>query len=640
MKKWIKKVATTGGSLAAVGVVLVIAVAVNIIVGGMNLRVDLTEDKLYSLSDGTRKVLGGLENPVVMKVFFNRSNQEVPVQLKDYMRRVEDLLREYAMAAGGKLTIEDFDPKPDSDAEEWAQRYGLSGQQLGMMGPTLFMGVVAVQGDAEAVLPMLDPRAEDRLEYDLTRLITRVAQPAKPVVGVLSPLRLLGAPASPYPMPGPAPAAGWFALTDLRKDYQVREVAPDAEAIDADVDALIVVHPKALPARTLYAIDQFVLRGGHLLAFMDPMSLADMESQSAPNMGFQRPDTSSTLDVLLKTWGVTYDPGQVAVDLEGMSRLRGAENRIEESPVWLSLRSAHVNRDDVLTAQIESLMLPYAGVLKVTPPDGVSAVRLIETSTTASTADAMTAQFGGDAIRRGFKSGMERLPLAVRLHGRFKTAFPDGQPKAADAAKDGEAAEKPAGPEPAPAGLREAKTDSVVVLVADVDMLADRFCVQEVNFLGFRGYQPINDNLALFANMVDQIAGSTALVAVRARGRTERPFEVVQNLQRKAQEQYMQEEMALQAKLETAQQRLNELSRKESGQQRLILSGAQQEEVRRFRAEVTRTREQLKQVRRRLREDIERLGMKLKLVNILLMPILVAGFGIGFGVYRKQRTRS
>jgi len=632
-----------GTGIAGLLIVVLIAVAANVILGNLHLRKDLTEEKLYTLSDGTRNILKGLEQPVTLKLFFNKSDPKIPVGIKNFAQRVEDLLAEYEIRSEGKVLIETYDPKPDSDAEDWAQRYGISGQQMGMMGPTLYLGIVAVMGDSEAEIPLLDPRAEDLLEYNVTRMITRVAYPKKPVIGVISSLPVLGIQSPPYAMPGqprPESKPAWAAFTELRQDYDVREIDATAGAIPANIDALVLLHPKELSDDALFTIDQFVLGGGRLMVFLDPMCVAEMEMQGPSSMGM--PTASSDLGKLLDAWGVTYDRSKVVADLEAMSRLRvGEGNQIQESPVWLSLRRNHINEEDIVTSQLESIMMPYAGSFKVSESGERKVTTLMSSSESADLVDAMTAQYSMDGVRRAFTSGLESLNLAIRLHGKLKTAFPDGKPKPPDAAGDTEAegateAEKTS-EEPAGTHLLESADQSTVILVADVDMIYDHFCVREMNFMGYGMNRPINDNLAFFLNTIEQIAGSTDLIGIRARGKSERPFDVVLQLEQQAQQKYMSQENQLQETLQDAQRKLDELQREKDSSQQYILSPAQKKAIDSFQEQVLKTKTDLKLVRRKLREDIEKLGFKLKAINILLMPALVALSGVLYWVYRRRK---
>src|ERR1035437_3846780 len=308
------------GSLVGLLALLAILIAANIILSRVRVRVDLTGEKLYTLSEGTRAVLKSLDGPVTLKFFFSGSAAEVPMPLKNFARQVEDLLKEYELASGNKIVVETYNPKPDSDAEEWAQRYGITGERMGITDAALYLGLVAVKGDTHSVLPFLDPRNEEMLEYNITRMIARVANPKKPVIGILSSLPVMGVRSFPYAMPGQPPPKNqppWVAFQDLNKDYDVRQLPVEADAIDPAIDVLIVVHPKAISEKTQHAIDQFVLRGGRLLAFIDPLCLADAMNQEAA-MGMARP--MSDLGRLTAAWGITYEPDKVVADLSASTR--------------------------------------------------------------------------------------------------------------------------------------------------------------------------------------------------------------------------------------------------------------------------------------------------------------------------------
>ncbi len=631
------------GSLTGLLALLAVLVAVNLLLGQVRLRLDLTEDRLYTLSDGTRAVLRGLDGPVTLKLFFSSSVREVPEPLKLFARQVEDLLREYALASRGKVVVETYDPKPDSDAEEWAERYGLASERLDPLDPPLYLGLVAAKGDALAALPFLDPRNEQMLEYHVSQLIARVANPRKPVLGVLSSLPVMGVRSFPYAMPGqprPKNQPPWVAFQDLAKDYDVRQLPAETESIEADVDVLVLVHPKSLSRRTLYAIDQFVLRGGRLLAFVDPMCLADAMNQDNPmGMGMTRP--ASDLGPLTEAWGLTFDSGKAVADLDASTRIRRGDNQVEDNPVFLTLRPENLDGRDLATSALKSLSLPGAGAFVGSGAPGLTVGTLVVSSDQSELVDAMMAQMGTDAIRRSFKAGLKRLPLAVRIQGEFPTAFPDGQPKAevdpdkgpaADADKD-----KPA-ETAAPTGLTRSVRPGLVVLVGDVDLLFDAFAVQELPLFGQRVYQPMNDNLALFANLLEQLGGNADLASIRARGRFDRPFERVLTLQREAQQRWLIQEQALERQLETTRERINSLQAQKDKTQRYILSAEQQEEIARFRQENARTQQELKQVRKNLREGIERLGAGVKAVNILAMPALVCLAGLGFAWHRRRRN--
>jgi len=622
------------GSVAGLLVLLAILVAVNVIFSGIRVRKDLTQDKLYTLSEGSRQVVAKLDQPVTLKFFFTSSAADVPGPIKTYANQVQDLLREYVQASNGRLVLETYDPQPDSDSEDWAQRYGLEGQAISQGGTTLYIGLVAVSGDTQAAIPLLDPRNEELLEYSITRLIHRVGTPQKPILGVMSSLPVMGTPAQPFMMPGqPRPEAvpAWAPFRDLSEDYTIRSVPTTVDAIEPDVDTLVVVHPKDLSDKTLFAIDQFVLRGGRLLAFVDPLCAADRGSPEAGQFGqFQR---SSTLGKLFDAWGVKFDATKVVSDIKASTALRGKNNTVEYSPLYLSLRKANANKDDVITAPIENLLMVMPGAFTGDGVKGIKVTPLITTSDEASQIEAMMAQFDPNSARRGAKDSRQKLNLAVRLQGTFKTAFPGGRPQDS-AAESNSVPPTASGP-----ALAQSKTTGNVILVGDVDMLNNDFCVQSLNFFGYSALQPINDNINLFANMVEQFAGSADLIGIRCRGRAVRPFTRVIALESEAQARWTEEEQALEQKLQASQQRFDELQRQKDEKQRFVLSPEQSREIDKFRQQVLDYRQQLKQVRRNLREGIEALGMKLKAINILLMPAIVSLAGVGFAMWRRSRTR-
>jgi ABC-type uncharacterized transport system involved in gliding motility auxiliary subunit len=615
-----------GTGLLAFAIALCIAVAVNVLLRNVNLRADLTEDKLYRLSAGTREILADLEEPVSLMFFFSRLS-EVPPQVNLWARRVEDLLEEYERNAPDRIRFATFDPRPDSEIEEMAMKYGLMGQPVG--AGRLYLGLVVSMGDRHEVIPVVEPSQENLLEYNITRMIARVAMPEPPTIGVLSSLPVLGDRMPPMPMPNaPQPAQPWFAFRELRRDYQVREIETPARHIDESVRVLLIVHPKNLDRQTLFAIDQYVLRGGSVILFVDPFSRAEAETQPAPrHMQFQ--PKSSNLDPLLQAWGVRYDPGKVVADIEAATRLQRGPGEIEESLIWLTLRQKRIHRDDIVTAGIGSIMMPFAGALRIQESAKVEAVTLIESSESSALLDAMTAQMGGESVRRQFVSGQTPLPLAVRLHGRFDSAFPAGRP---DPEKEGE----PTAPEEE--GLKESDKPATLLIVADVDMLYDESLLER-NMFG--SYSPTmrNQNLFFLANMVEQLAGGPSLTDVRTRGQTDRPFTRVLEIEKEAAAQYMEEETLLQKEWEAAQKRLREIEAGRGEDQRLILSRRQQEEIERFRKQVAEAQRQLRLVRRKRTQDIERLGLWVKTVNIAVMPLAVILGGIGFWLVRRRRMR-
>ena len=621
--------ATAG--LAGVFVFLGILVAINLLLSQVRVRKDVTKDRLYTLSQGTRDLLGQLPREVTLKFYYSKSTDGLPMPLKQYAQRILDLLREYEQAAGGKLALEVLDPQPDSDEEEWAQRFGLQPQPLGGLGGAEFyLGLTASAGAQEAVIPLFSPSQEPQLEYLLTRLLGEVTRTSKPRIGVLSSLPVMGMGANPMsfgmPQRGPPP---WTLINELRTQYEVVQIDPNDPQLPEDLSSLLVIHPKNFADPTLYAIDQFVLKGGRLIAFIDPLSLAEQEVQ--PNqMGMMMGGNNSDLNKLTSAWGLTYDGGRVVADLRAATRVRTGDGRAERNVGWLSLRREQMSDSELATASLEFLMLPFAGAFSGQAAPGLTLTPLLQASAGAGYTDALTMSMPAGGRPPTIAAATNQPYIAVRLSGTFKTAFPDGAPR--------DPSEHAPNPPPAAPGLKESKQPGTVVLVGDVDMIYDRFAVERTPFFGREMVQMANDNLSFVLNLVEQLSGNPALVSLRSRGSYERPFTRVIALEEKAQQQWQEQEQKLQEKLEAAQQRINELQAGKDSTQKFVLSAEQQREIDQFRQDMFETRKQLKEVRKSLRGDIEALGGKLKWINIGLMPALVALFGLGYGLRRRARA--
>lgn len=609
---------TTGIRLAVFAAVVVIVLALNAIVRPAVCRVDLTEDRLYTLSDGTRAILASLKQPVTLKLYFSESDPQIPVGLKNFARQVEELLQEYAQAGEGKILLEKYDPEPDSDAEDWARRYGVAGQSLGPVGPMLYLGLVAVSGSRESVIPLIDPQQEELLEYHIDRLITGVIEKTKPVIGVISSLPVLPPPVkNPYARE----EQGWVAFQDLKEQFTLEPVDPSATEIPKHVETLIVVQPTELADSVVRAIDQFVMRGGRLMAFMDPLCFADMNEASAMN-----PAAGGTaLQPLLEAWGVTYDPQEVVADFDAATTVQSGGGRVESNPTWITLNNSSLNATNLITARMESMLFPAAGSFTVKPDEKHSVAALASTSPRSLAVPVMMARMGdAPALRSQYKkeAGKAR-DVIVQLRGNFRSAFPQA------ASTNGTDT----------AWMNESAGETVITLVGDVDLLADAFAVRAFNFFGQTGYQPINDNITFLLNTAETLTGNRNLMDVRTRARMERPFTVVQDLLRQAQDRFLQKEQDLQQQLTLTEERLRELESRKDEAQQFILSPQQKQEIESFRKQEYETRKQLKLVRRNLRRDIESLGVHVKFINIALMPLAVGAAGIGFWQYRRRKMK-
>ena len=635
-----KKFETLLYSAVGVVVMFVVIVAVNLIVGSARTRLDLTADKLYTLSPGTKSILQKLDTPVEVRFYFSQSESRVPSDIRTYASQVEDLLEEFREVSNGKVQIRRIDPKPDTDAEESAQADGIEPQPTGPLSPeNYYFGLVVSLDPQKAALPFLQPSRERLLEYDLARALGSVVSTNKPVVGVMTSLPMFGTPANPMMMRMGQQGQGqrpWVFISELKRDYEVRQVQMDTDKIDDAIQILVVAHPKEITDKAQFALDQFVLRGGKLLALLDAMCIIDKPQQPNNPLAGMMPGGGSSLDKLLKAWGVAFDSTKVVGDLSTTRELAFQENqRPQPMPTWLFLNPDGINREDVVTSQLDNLLLPSAGTFSGTPATGLQQTVLLHTSKKSQLVDGMTAQFSGQKIMDDFKASGTEYALAIRLKGKFKTAFPEGKPAApAPDAAD----EKKDAPKPADTSLKESKTDGVVILMGDVDFIYDNFCVQVDRMFGVA--RPINGNLGLVQNMVEQLSGDVNLVGTRSRGALRRPFTVVQRMQAEAEEQFRDKIRQMNEDLQKTQAQLSELQTKKEPGQKLILSPEQQAKIQEFQAKKRKTERDLRDLRKNLRQEIDSLENRLKWVNIAAVPLLVAAAGIALALIRKQRTKA
>jgi ABC-type uncharacterized transport system involved in gliding motility auxiliary subunit len=629
MKK--KGIQTTLFSAAGVAAIFAALVAFNWIAGRVKTRIDLTSERAYTLSEGTRKILSKLDTPVLIRFYCTRGDSRMPVFLKNHAQNVEDLLGEYRQRSKGLVEIQKLDPEPDSDAEDSAKLDGVEARMT-EVGEPFYLGLSVTMLDQKETVPFLDPQSGRLLEYEISRAISRVMTSEKPTLGILSALPVAGQQNDPMMMmrgrQGGAPA--WYLYTELKRTFNVKQIETNAASIPEDVKVLLAIHPKGLSDATQYALDQFVLRGGKLIAFLDP--LAALDPQGGGMMGGG--PTSSTLEKLLKAWGITFDTTKVVADMNYTARLQ--QGRM---PAVLQLNEQAVNKDDVLTAGNDNLFFGFAGAFAGSPVEGLKQTVLVHSSQNSQLIDPMQAQMGGEQIVKDFVPSGVQYNLAIRLTGKFKTAFPDGKPKAADEAKPGE--EKPAGNPAEAAGLKEAASEGAVVLVGDTDLLQDQLAVEVAMnpFGGQRIVIPRNSNIAFAQGAVEQMAGDSNLIAVRSRAARERPFTVVAALQAKAEENFRSKIKELEAGLAESQRKLNELQRTKAGEggQKFILSPEQQQEIANFRRKEAEAKVELKQVRKKLRADIDSLENRIKWLNIAGMPAAVIAAGVILALRRRAR---
>lgn len=589
---------------SAIGLValFLILVALNFLLSQAPARVDLTEGNLYTLSPATKQILGGLESPVRLKLYMSQG-EAVPVQLRSFARRVEDMVDEFKQEAGARLIVEKLDPKPDSEVEDAAQLDGIEPQQLAT-GESFYLGVAVTQLDRKQTLSAIVPHRERQLEYDLLRAIARVASSERPKIGLMAGLPVLGEKFNPFTRQSSDP---WVLANELKRDYEVKQVPLTAKEIDKDITVLLLIHPRDLTQETEQAIDQFVMRGGKLIAFVDPHAYFDPASQMP---GMPPHPTSSTLPTLFKAWGVSFAADKVISDV-----VFGSGGGQRYTPTVLSLNRTAFNRDDVVMGTIETLLYAFGGAFEVKPAEGLTVTPLVVSSPNSMLIPATDAQKTGDDATKSFQPSGKSLPLALRLSGKFRSAFPN-------------------------APLKETAQDNSVVLVADVDLLADGAAVDIQEIFGRRIVVPSNGNLAFALGLVEQLSAGVDLTSLRSRAAAFRPLTVVRELEAEAQKAYFGKIQALEAELQKTNEKLQELQKAQgpAGKGGQILSPEQQAELERFKKTVAETRLALKEVRKNLRQDAEALVFWTKVANIALVPLLVALAGLVVAAVRRRRV--
>lgn len=607
----------TGGTLSLLAILFVAVVLLSNQL--LRTRLDLTEQSLYTLSDGSRNILHKLDEPLHLTLYFSdkataESNRPDIRGLRLYFNRVRELLEEMSALSNDKLQLQIIDPVAYSEDEDRAAASGIQGLPLGPAGEKVFLGLVASNAtDGQAVIPFFDPRKESFLEYDIAKLIHDLSTVQKTSVALLSGLDMKPG-FDPQTM---QPNQGWAVYQQLSQLFEVKPLDSTLKSVPTDVNVLVLVHPKPLSDDAQYAIDQFVLRGGHLLAFVDPNAESDL-GDGNPMMAMGA-DKSSDLPALFKAWGVEYDAKQVVLDREHALAVNVSPTAPPvRHPAILRLGKADMPQDDVIGANLDNLIIGSPGAFKQTKDSPYKLLPLLQTGTQAMvvSADKVRNLQDPTSLLNSFKASGERYLLAARLQGKFKTAFPNRNN----------------------AGhLSEAKEPGEVVLVADTDLLSNRYWVRIQDFFGQKLLNSFADNGDWFINAVDNLSGSSDLLAIRGRGTSMRPFTLVEQLQLAADDRFRSKEQELQQQLSDTERKLAALQASKSGDQKQLLSAEQQRELENFLKRKLEIRKELREVRRRLDADIDSLGSWLKFVNIGLLPMLITAASLLYLAWQHRR---
>ena len=634
-----KKFETWLFPVAGVVAVLVILIAINVLGNFLKVRSDLTENKIYTLSPGTKRILDKLDTPVEIRFYYSKDNSSMPVPLRTYAQEVEDLLSEYQQAGHGKIQVVKLDPKPDSDAEDSARLDGVQGQTVAanLTGDKIYLGLAVSCLDAKTAISFLSPDRETLLEYDISRAISSVINPKKAVIGVMSDLPVLGRAANPMMMMqrqrGSDP---WVFVQELKENYTVREVPLTADKIDDDISVLLVDYPKGITESAQFAIDQFMLRGGKMVALLDPFSFVDSQLSGGQQAMMRGETYSANLDKLLKAWGLEFTADKIVADPNLATKIQRQAGSVDSDMTVLSVNGDTINKSDPLGASTTDLLLPFAGAFTGTPVSGLKEETLVSTTPQAGLIDASTVMMGSEAARKFYKPGSAPLAMAVRLSGKFKTAFPDGKPAAAASPNPTPAASPAASATPTPAPLKEATNEGVAVLIGDSDFAFDQIAGRQQQMLNQVVFTPTNGNLNLIESSVELLAGDSNLMSIRSRTSANRPFVLVDKMEAAAQDKYQSKIDELETGLTQARQKLSELQSAKQADQKSVLSPEQQSEIKKFQENEAQIDKQLKQVRKELRQEIDSLQNWLKWLNIALMPVVVTCIGLGLAFFKKR----
>ena len=610
------------GSALAVLAVLFVAVMMLVNVAFRGARIDLTQNHLYTLSDGTKKIIQSIDEPINLYLYFSdKGTQDLP-QLRTYYARVREMLEEMASRSGGKIKLELIDPLPFSEDEDRAASLGLQSVPVGASNEKIFFGLAGTNStNGQSVIPFFQPDKEAFLEYDIAKLIHELSVAKKPVIGLIAGLPI----ATGFDPQTRQMREPWAIDQQWSQLFEIKPLAAATlKSIDKDIDVVVVVHPKQMPDDAQYAIDQFVLRGGHLIVFVDPIAELDDSGADPQNpMAAMMADKSSDLPKLFRAWGIQYDPKKVVLDRQRALPISMGEGTAPvRHPAILGFTAEDLNRDEVMTANLDSINVSTAGYFELSKDvKDETLTPLIQTTGEATTVpvDRLRMLQDPNALYADYKPGGEHLIVAARLSGKFKTAFPERKDEGA---------------------LKESKDDGQIILVADTDILSDRMWVQIRPFFGQKLMNAFANNGDFAVNAVDNMAGSSELISIRGRATSQRPFTTVEALKRSADERFRAKEEELQKELSDTERKLTELQSAKSKDQAQILSPEQKSELENFLKRKVEIRKELRQVRRQLDAEIESLGTRLKLVNIVLMPLLVTLAALGFAWWRNQRRRA
>ncbi|HNP62657.1 MAG TPA: Gldg family protein [Woeseiaceae bacterium] len=593
-------------------------------------RIDLTENNLYTLSDGTKRILQNIDEPINLYLYFSDQATEGAPSLRDYANRVREMLEEFVDGSRGKLHLSVIDPLPFSEEEDRAAQFGLQGVQFGVTPDPVYLGLAGTNsvGDEE-IIPFFQPDREAFLEYDLAKLVSTLANPERKVIGLVSGVSMAGRfdPQSQRMQPS------WVVYQQAQQLFEIRNLGTSFEVVPDDVGVLWIVQPKGLSNTTQYAIDQFVMQGGKALIFVDPVAAIDAATAEGMPQGMSPIGQASDLPLLFDGWGIEFSTKEVVADAQlALAINTGFSNRPSRHYGYLGITADQMNSSDIVTAELGAINAAMAGRLKLAEGSEATFEPLLTSSPASRTMSAERFSFLPDpsTLQDGFVPGGEPLVVAARISGTLPSAFPDGNPSMSAGSEDESDDDVPS------EFLSESAEPANLIVVADVDLLSDAMWVQVQSFFGQQIANSFASNGAFVINALESLTGSTDLITVRSRGSFSRPFSKVEELRANAEARFRETEQRLQQELAETERRLGELqsSREDTGS--LLLTAEQQAEIDRFVDQRASIRKELRAVQRGLDEDIENLGTWLKIINIGLVPLLLT-LAVLFVLWRRRQ---
>lgn len=612
-----KKIYSTSGFVLVVLAFLLFTLVNNTLFS--NVRLDLTENNLFTLSAGSREIVQSIDEPITLRFFFSDKASQDLTALRAYAVRVRELLQEYELAGDGKIELKIIDPEQFSEAEDQAAGFGLQSVPVSAAGDELYFGLVGTNAlDDVAILPFFQPDKEEFLEYEISKMIHGLITLKKPSIGLITSLPVQGDMNMQTFQSTPA----WIVIQQLEQAFSIEKIETTVSELPKDIDLLLVIHPKDIPEALLFSIDQFIMKGGKMLAFVDPLAELDRPAQANPMMPSPPTGQASDLNKLMTHWGVSLREGMVLGDSQTALSVGGPSGVPVRHLAIVGMGLDNFSMDDVVTAGLESINMATAGIIDVDEDSELRVDALIRSSEYSMPLDSLQFQFlrNPEELQKSFSATGEQYLVAARLSGKAVSAFPDGFSGFT--------------------GDLVSETDELnVILVADTDILSDRLWVQVQNFFGQQIANPWANNGDLVVNALDNLRGSSALISIRSRGRFTRPFDVVQDLRREAETRYLENANSLQARLAETERQLSELEETVGSDNILLLNPEQEAAILQFQEEKIRIRKQLRDVRHQLNEDIETLGSTLKFLNIALIPLLLTLLLLAANFLRMSRSR-